>query len=238
MIESRLVTGGCSFTDYMWHTWADYLGSSFGDYLNVGQAGSDNANIARNIIGEARANDTVVILWSGWNRQLKWDPNGHPVPKNEKNHWQYSYERWDKNWLVNFYDPNERLASSLDYVRMVDLHSKVNGYIAYHFSAFPWKLGEIEKNPPRHFDFIFDQYDIDNNFLLATDMETYQKENGFDKIIPTEYNKGDRHPSPLCHYRYLKDIIIKNLNLDINLDIDSMVMDHQESTLNGFPSRL
>jgi hypothetical protein len=234
-MKSRLITSGCSFTDYCWPTWADYLGLAFDDYVNIAQAGADNANIARNLVGNAKPNDIAVILWSGWNRHVKWNANGCPTAKNDSNHWQYNYERWDKNWLVNFYDVNERLASSMDYIRMVDLHSKVVGYRAFHFSAFSWKLGEIEKKPPSGFDEIYNGYDIDNNFLLQTDLESYKKNKGFDVVISTRYNNHDAHPSPMCHYRYLIDCILPFLDLSVSLDIESRVERHNSIVLSGNP---
>jgi hypothetical protein len=230
---TRLVTGGCSCTDYVWHTWADYLGSAFDTYINAGQAGSDNANVARNVIARAKPGDLVVILWTGWNRQIKWNTNGSPVPKDAHNHWQYSYERWDKNWLVNFYDPNERLAASLDYIKMVDLDSKARNYQAYHFSAFPWKLGEIEKHPPSHYDLISSKYQIDNNFLEQVDLESFRFAH-YNFFVSTKWNQSDRHPTPMCHYQYLIENMIDKLPNIPNLKITQhKVAEHQSAVLSG-----
>lgn len=232
---TRLVTGGCSFTDYAWHTWADYLGTAFDSYINAGQAGSDNANVARNIITHAEPGDLVVILWTGWNRHVKWNTNGCPIPKDANNHWQYNYERWDKNWLVNFYDPNERLAASLDYIKMVDLDSKARNYQAFHFSAFPWKIGEIEKFPPSHYDLISSKYEITNNFLELESLDSYKLKK-YDFTVSTVWNTLDQHPTPVCHYRYLIDVMIKNLPSISNLKTTQDQVDlHQSAVLSGHP---
>lgn len=224
-MTNRLVVGGCSITDYCWPTWGDYLATAFDNYLNCGQAGSDNANIARNIIANTKAKDTVVILWSGWNRHVMWNTNKSPTQKNKDNYWEYNYSRWDKNWLVNFYNPTERLASSMDYIKMVDMDSQLKGYTAYHFSAFPWKLGEIEKNPVPNFDENFNRYQINNNFLLDTSMEDYYKLSGKNQPVSNKYNPRDLHPTPKYQYLYLSDIILPKLN--IKLDIMPFVEKHE-----------
>jgi len=233
ILSSRLLTSGCSFTDYCWPTWSDYLGACFNVYLNCGQAGSDNANIARSILSNSKTGDIVVILWSGWNRHLMWDVEGHPVQKNDKNQWIYNYERWNKNWLVNFYNPEERLFSSMDYIKMVDLDSQAKGYTAYHFSAFPWQLGEIEKNISKDFDKIFSQYHIQNNFLLDTSLEEYQKIYKFDQPVSNKYNQGDMHPTPLCQYQYLLNVIKPRLEFDFELDIYEGVIVHEQLVRDG-----
>ena len=231
--STRLLTSGCSFTDYCWPTWSDYLGIHFQEYMNCGQAGSDNANIARNIISNSKSGDVVLIMWSGWNRHVMWNVDGFPTPKNHHNNWQYNYKRWDKNWLVNFYNPGERLFSSMDYIKMVDLDSRAKGYIAYHFSAFPWQLGEIEKNSIKDFEQIFDQYQIQNNFLLDISLEEYQTIHNFNQPVKNQYNQADRHPTPLCQYQYLMNVINPRLKLNFELDIHKYVMFHEQQVRHG-----
>lgn len=231
--DNRLVVSGCSCTDYCWPTWGDYLGLAFNEYLNCGQAGSDNASIARNVVKTAQSKDIVVILWSGWNRHVMWSDDPATTQKNSNNHWQYNYNRWDKNWLVNFYNPAERLAASMDYIKMVDLDSKVKGYTAYHFSAFPWTLGEIEKYPHKNFDKIFNFYNIQNNFLLTESLEDYKLSNGFEKLVSNKHNPTDSHPTPKCHYQYLIDVMIPKFKFDVNLDISTFVDTHEQWVRDG-----
>lgn len=231
--NGRLIVSGCSFTDYCWPTWGDYLAIAFDDYLNCGQAGSDNASITRNVIRNAQSNDTVVILWSGWNRHVMWSNEPVLTQKNKNNNWKYNYERWDKNWLVNFYNPSERLATSMDYIKMVDLDSKVKGYTAYHFSAFPWKLGEIEKYPPKDFNKIYETYEIQNNFLLLENLEDYKKNNGFAHPTSNQYNLLDSHPTPKCQYQYLMEIMVPQFNFNVDLDISTFVNAHEQWVRSG-----
>lgn len=234
----RLVANGDSGTDYCWPTWADYIGLLFDDYVNIGQAGSDNACIVRRQYTQVKAGDIVVILWSGWNRHVKWNHKVTPIPKDPYNHWNYYYERWDKNWLVNFYDPMERFASSMDAVQSVEYQSRALGYTVYHFSAFPWFLGEIEKHPNQQMQDLYNQYNITNDYLLEQSLEEYQKENGYNYIVSHKYSESDTHTTPLCHFNYMKDIIlpkIKELSVTQKIldNIQKAAVEHHKMVLAG-----
>ena len=239
-MNTTLFANGCSYTDYCWPTWADYLGLLFSKYENVGQAGSDNACIVRRQRNVLTENSVCVILWTGWNRHVMWNPYGMPVPKNSDNCWQYNYERWDKNWLVNFYNPHERFHASLDAIQTVDYQCNLISCNAYHFSAFPWMLGEIEKNVHKNFDKIFESYKIKNNYLLDENLEEFRIANNFDVKLNTKYNENDDHPSPLCHFHYMKNVILPkiteiNLN-DVQNNLHAMELaaeKHHEHVLNG-----
>ncbi len=228
-MRNRLVTSGCSFTDYCWPTWADYLACYFDDYINVGNAGSDNANISRNVIQTANAGDTVVILWSGWNRQNFWRDHLIPTPKNQDNHWDFHWvEKESRAWLTEFYNPIDRTIVSMDYIKMVDLHSRVMGYDVYHFSAFPWMTGELEKNPHPKMESILDQYDIKHNYLSQESMwEFRERQPGFCKIYDTKYNNRDEHPGPLCHYDFMNEMILPVLDITPNPLLRDLAIKHE-----------
>jgi hypothetical protein len=66
---NKLLTFGCSFTDYNWSTWADILGREFDDFQNHGRGGAGNTYIFNRImqcIAENQITDssTVIVMWS------------------------------------------------------------------------------------------------------------------------------------------------------------------------------
>jgi len=69
MAKKRLFVFGCSFTNYIWPTWANILGKEFDYFENWGMAGcgnqfifsSLNECILRNNISK---DDTVIIMWT------------------------------------------------------------------------------------------------------------------------------------------------------------------------------
>jgi hypothetical protein len=72
---SRLFTFGCSFTQYMWPTWADIVAYDMGiEYHNFAIAGLGNVGIQHRIL-EAdikhnfQKDDIILILWTSWCRE-------------------------------------------------------------------------------------------------------------------------------------------------------------------------
>lgn len=69
----RLITSGCSFTQYYWPTWPWFLSSHFDETYNYAQSGAGNEYIYHSIV-EADTDlnftpaDTVIICWSGYTR--------------------------------------------------------------------------------------------------------------------------------------------------------------------------
>lgn len=84
---NRLFTFGCSFTKYVWPTWADILIKEFnskGKYgVNYGQSGSGNLYIFIKLMEairkyEIKENDVVMICWTSLQREDRF-VNGHWV---------------------------------------------------------------------------------------------------------------------------------------------------------------
>jgi hypothetical protein len=72
--QGRLFTFGCSFTRYNWPTWADILGRKFSYYENWAQHGGGNQYIFNSLVEANQRNkfikdDTVIIMWSGTDRE-------------------------------------------------------------------------------------------------------------------------------------------------------------------------
>jgi len=89
---SRLFTFGCSFTNYSWPTWADFLGLEFDYFENWGVPGIGNVAIANRVTecfvkNNITPEDTVVIQWSNYLRNdyhLFEDANNRDLDNNWK----------------------------------------------------------------------------------------------------------------------------------------------------------
>lgn len=74
----RLFTFGCSFTNWIWPTWADIYATQFDFFENWGHPNAGNLYIFNSII-EANVrhrftpSDTIVIMWSGMLRVDRYD---------------------------------------------------------------------------------------------------------------------------------------------------------------------
>ena len=235
-MKTRLVTSGCSFTEYCWSTWADILGAQFAEYKNVGCAGADNASIARFVINEASAGDTVVVMWTSFDRWSMYYPKEvFPARGNPDNHWRHrgTFMR-DKEFFTKYYHPIERFQTTMDYVQLVDLHSRVHGYTAYHFAAFPWLLGECERTVNPEVQAIFDRTAIANNYLNEISLYDMRIRNKQEFVLSHKYTPvGDKHPTPLTNLNYVQEIIAPKLGIDLtNVDFSSIMLE-QADVLNG-----
>jgi len=236
-MTKRLIVSGCSFTDYCWSTWADYLGAEFNEFYNVGTAGGDNPTIARAVINQATAGDTVVIMWSGFDR---WSQYRNIPKKNQSDkHDPYWYHlgsiRGDKNYLVNYYHCVERFQSTMDYLYLVDCDSLRKNYTAYHFSAFPFFLGETEKEvDPRIVD-IYKKYNIANNYVEEISLLEYQQQNNQYILTRHQYHPDgrDNHPTPLTHWEYCNKIIAPKLGLTVTTPLDLVMQEQNDLITNG-----
>lgn len=76
----RFFAFGCSFTNYVWPTWADIISQDIPVYQNWGSAGSGNHFIFNSII-EANARyqfnntDLVVVMWTNKEREDRYHNN-------------------------------------------------------------------------------------------------------------------------------------------------------------------
>jgi len=73
MINKRLFTFGCSYTEYSYPTWADILGSTFSFYKNYGRGGASNYYIMSKFIESNQkhnftSGDVVYVMFTGFSR--------------------------------------------------------------------------------------------------------------------------------------------------------------------------
>lgn len=119
-MKRRLFAFGCSYTYFMWPTWADLLSVEYDYYENWGWVGIGNRAIAERV-AEAHAthnftsDDTIIVQWStplryDWhndkpiNSEAGWQTNGNAFsPKNIKFYDNQWYQRFfsEKSWVMH-----------------------------------------------------------------------------------------------------------------------------------------
>jgi len=123
---SRLFTFGCSFTNYAWPTWADFLGLEFDYFENWGVPGIGNVAIANRVAecfvkNDITETDTVIIQWSSHIRH-DYHLFKEETGRDAANGWKtkgsiFGYtnaELYDDNWLNNFFDEDSYIMLSLN----------------------------------------------------------------------------------------------------------------------------
>jgi len=209
----RIFVFGCSFTSYIWPTWADVIHSEMPDseYYNFGQAGGGNMFIASRV-AEANAKfkftdtDLVMIMWSTFCREDRWVKHSWLTLGNI-----YNQGLYDKEWVKKFADTRGYFIRDLSLIELTTNYLKSThcGYLG--LTSVP-----IE-------------YDNESSPVLTQDVsditETYKKLiatfhgsllevefNSFWTTCHSYYPAGateinrDSHPSPMRYYNYLKKI--------------------------------
>lgn len=112
---SRLFTFGCSFTRYIWPTWADILGANFSYYENWGQPSAGNTYIYHSVVEciatkKLNSDDTVIIMWTAADREDKYLDgkwiNYGPLQHNHT-------KKLSKQYIKDYYDLNGFLLRDL-----------------------------------------------------------------------------------------------------------------------------
>ena len=100
----RLFTFGCSFTSYIWPTWADFVGLNFNEYQNWANAGAGNYFIASRIyecdsVNKFTEDDTILVMFSQYFRNDMIDKESNWVNAgNIYNQTLYGHDFVTKYW--------------------------------------------------------------------------------------------------------------------------------------------
>lgn len=112
---ARLFTFGCSFTQYMWPTWANIMAYDLElDFYNFGLPGLGNRGISlrmfeADIKYKFTQDDIICVLWSSWDREdrirgINIDPQGSIFCNNNV---------YGKKWIKKFYDDSNKMMNNI-----------------------------------------------------------------------------------------------------------------------------
>jgi hypothetical protein len=124
---SKLITFGCSFTNYAWPTWADFFGLEFDEFENWGIPGIGNVAIANRVSeylikNTVTKNDIIVVQWSSHLRNDYHLFDRTPKGRNSAYNWKtrgsiFNYlnkDLYNKKWLENFFDEDSYIMLTLN----------------------------------------------------------------------------------------------------------------------------
>jgi len=196
IMYNRIFTFGCSYTNYSWPTWADIIAKDLSiEYYNYGLAGLGNVGIATRILQadithKFTKKDLVLILWSGWTREDRYD-NQWKVAGNVYNNPFYDKKFLKKHWRI-------------DDCIIKNCHAIISTQRLYsdsfqgHMNLFDrTRLNDLEK-------YWFDFYTSLINFKHI-----------FENDKLDAYNIGDMHPTIENHIQYVNTQIYPYLNLQL-----------------------
>jgi hypothetical protein len=137
---SRLFSFGCSFTNYIWPTWADIAGRQFDHYENWGRMGGGNTFIFCSLLEAINRknigpDDTVAVMWTSISREDRWiGPDGWLTLGSIYNQTEY-----DQKFVKRFADPTGYLIRDLAMISGAQLALKALGCKYHFFSIVPFE---------------------------------------------------------------------------------------------------
>jgi hypothetical protein len=105
IMTKRLFTFGCSFTRYIWPTWADILSLNYDVSQNWGKVGAGNHFILYSLVESIQRNkicknDTVAIMFTSVAREDRWVRGKWLTPGS------VYHSSLDSEYIKNFTDPD------------------------------------------------------------------------------------------------------------------------------------
>lgn len=235
----RFFAFGCSFTNYIWPTWADIIGQQIDHYENWGKGGAGNQFIFNSLIECNRRHilnkdDLVIIMWTSCSREDRYVDNEWLVAASENRE-----ELYGKKWMKKFGQQSKGLMIR-DFA-VIDAAQKL-------LDCFNCDWLNLCSLPLVRFNFEKAEQDIKKDIITLDEIEnrwcTQQlslSEGGsyrdnyltdidvidlyydiFTKIKKPLYEKvrknkprpnfGDQHPGPMESLEYLNEVIPNNIS--------------------------
>jgi hypothetical protein len=227
----RLFVFGCSFTSYIWPTWADILNYDIKakEFYNFGRCGAGNLMLSCRIIESNKKfnfnqRDLIVVLWSTYFREDRWVENlgGWVVPGNI-----FTQKTYDESFVKKFADESGYLLRDLALIEMSYSFLSNGNFNAISLLSVPFEY-ETDKDLSKKISRIYkDLEDKMPKSLFELEMQG-SWDNGHSYQHPDFGEFGDYHPDPLRYYNYLEKIGVELS--DDTKDYAKKVVDMLKST--------
>ena len=231
MNKKRIFTFGCSFTAYCWPTWADMLlYENYGKNYGISGGGFDqilSKLVQCDIDYNLTFDDIVIIVYPNL---VRWDGPFYPNMANYGNALTSDLSEYqDKLWTIE-----GLVYKNSNIIYIIDEFLQ-NKKVIYQYSA----IFDIFSNYGNYYESI----SIDDNLknyinkiekkikLLTTFSEFTNNEDEW-RITKQWKELGDQHPRPLTHYKWLNEILLPTINVDIN--ITKEMVNEMETRINNF----
>ena len=230
----RLFTYGCSFTEFIWPTWADILGKEYDYFVNYGRAGAGNMFISAavaetSIIKNFTKDDTIAIMWTNCIREDRYVRDWHCYGNffSGRNLYELS-EDWVKKYITIRGCYVRDLAN-------IHLTKKLLDGIGCNYIMFSmvdidnWNQHKVDKAGDEVKD-VLEHYKETLSVIKPSVHKTVFNYNWISRNPYPEVRK-DSHPTPKEHLNYLKSVTNFNFK-DSTLD---WVEKLDKETINTFP---
>jgi hypothetical protein len=230
---SRLFTFGCSFTQYMWPTWADIIAYDLGiEYRNYAVAGLGNVGIQHRIL-EADIKhtftdkDIILILWTGWCREDRvknhqWIASGSVLNSNNK--------VYDRKFLKRYWDYSNDIVKNATAIISTNKIYKDN--INWQGTGLPLFFTEGSRPDDTKEDtFLINLYK--KRMPNIETVDTFK--NDFDNLAFLGID--DCHPDVKDHLNIVKNHVYKKINLTLKTETEKRFLEFQTTVENQYKNK-
>ena len=242
-MKRRLFTFGCSYTQWLWPTWADILATGFDEFQNWGLRGAGNRTIVERLSEFLLQNtltkdDVIVVQWTDYHRYDLHSPRIHP-----ESNWgcggNLHLNPHTPKWVSDNWDEASYIMHTLNFINFainllrnqkctwlmtssIDLTTDIEPFSKLHF--YRQLFQETAWLPP------ISKYLNSINFT-GTEFKIH---NHHTKKIS---NNIDMHPTPELHNNWLVNYFPEHLTskIDANfvLDIEDTFNSTKNTTLDN-----
>lgn len=203
----RFFTFGCSYTGYMWPTWADIVSKELpnAEFYNFGLSGAGNTLISYRI---AETNnrykftdtDLVMVLFTSYTREDRWvTDSGWLTGGNIFNNRIYP-----EPWVREFADERGYLIRDAAVIDMTVKYLDSVPATTYAMLSTPFSTGEENPNLGSAPLDILSVYEDTFNRFKPSMYELEIRENA--NVMELDYKFKDGHPSPKRYFNFLKKL--------------------------------
>lgn len=235
----RFFAFGCSFTNYIWPTWADIIGREVPYYENWGCGGAGNQFIFNSVIEcnlrhTFTKDDLIIIMWTSCSREDRYVNNEWLVAATENRETVYG-----KDWMKKFANQGKGLMIR-DFATIFSTQQFLNSLNSdwVNLNSLPLvrfdmdraesdvlkniaSIDELERRWSYQQKILCSGSDYRDIYLadkevidLYKDIFVSIKEPLFEKVLKNNKrpNFGDKHPSPRESLEYLNEVLPNNLS--------------------------
>jgi hypothetical protein len=252
----RLFVFGCSFTSYIWPTWADMLSFEYDHYENWAIAGLGNRGILERLVechtkNKFTKDDTIIVQWSS---HVRYDWYSEATEDGKIVGWAVNRIKGPvskyKKCFDQIYSDKAYALHTLNFISLAQNLLKQS-----ECCWFMTSLGDIRN---LGYDNVFSKKPIEDITISAVKWELWQRfpelkiyesiwtdntENWIDPIFPFviknkdkiwKFNKDnylDLHPTPEIHNLWLNQKLKPKLSIEYNYDYIRETMSEKSQML-------
>lgn len=215
--KKRCFAFGCSYTNYVWPTFADLVGCNFEEFYNFGLSGSDNTYALNRLIDTHShfqlnpETDFVIYGVTGFGRFTYWDRNHDWIAQGDVNFSERKDPRKNNFLRLENYSPIYAAYRSINAIKIFKnflqatniphiIYPALDNAEFYNYRVYQYERPSFLPIITKECEAVQDLYDIKTSideYLLDIDefhTKTYLKD---ENITMT-------HPTTNQHYGYLK----------------------------------